>query len=148
MLGFVFVPSTRQLPVKWRLCVLSLNFLTNFREQILCNWSSKMLEIFPFSMLWHALCWDIFLSQSDLNFLSQDFFKWNVQTHVQQKNFIWAAGVEILTHSLLRLTIYCDIFCYQSNVNFLSFDDIAFFSLNSQRHFRPNFFSNFSSQML
>lgn len=128
------------------------------------------------SLLWHALCWDIFLSQSDLNFLSQDFFfnivfvkacrvfksifepiwrqllfKWlyffEVNLYVHQRLPSKCMCPKFLTHYSLKHTICCDLFCNQSKVNFLSFDDIAFFSLNSQTHFRPRFISNFSSQI-
>jgi hypothetical protein len=70
MLGDIFEPIGRQLPVLWWLFIFSLiNFLANFRQRILSTYSLQLLEIFR-----HAICWDSLSYHLDISFLFYDNF--------------------------------------------------------------------------
>lgn len=88
-----------------------------------------MFEILKQSLLKQAICWDLFLYESVVNFLSNNDFvyfqlKYSNELFVKDYN---SQILEILNHSLLKQAICCDLFLYQSDLNFLFNDGFVYF---------------------
>ena len=119
------------------LFIFSQNFHTNFPQRFLSNYLSQMLEIFIQCLLRHAISWDIFLYQSNVIFLFNEYFVYfsqNFQTNFRQRflSSYLSQMLEILTHYLFRHAILWDIFLYQSDASFLLNVDFAYFAYSHQ----------------
>ena len=136
------------------LFIFCQNFQTNFRQRFLCSYLSEMLEIFTQCLLRHAISWDIFLYQSDANFLLNDDFAYFL-TKIFKQIFVKEFSATVYCRCLKFLHSICIgmlyrgmYFCTNRTSTSCLMSSLFIFSQNFQTNFRQRFLSKCLSQML
>jgi hypothetical protein len=95
--------------------------VTNFRHSFLSNYSLQRLEIVAHSFLWHAIGWESFLYELDVNFLfvRSSVLKVYNKFLSQFPQQLLIAGAWNFSTLLVVACHMVGLFLYESDVNFL-----------------------------